>query len=648
MIRRVISVLIGLAGAALLHAWWQSAHETPVAPLATPGTVLVEAGIDDDSGSAVDATPDDGPAASLADAAANGPDEAADAAEPGRAGENGAGWAPTAVPFDESDRNAMLVLLQRADAALAAGNLYEPAGASAIDLYLSVLAAAPENTRAKTGRERVADAVLEQVEAALTAGDYPAAAHGYPVLQQLRPEAPATARIGARLEQAEPLRLALSRARRALERDRLDQGSRSTLHYLDQVDDAEAGNPTALALRQQLQRRLIELALKQGEEGTFEPAEALLARARAVAPDQQQVLAEAVALLAGQRAEAAAARLGQADQHLAAGDADAAEAVLEQALAISAEAVGAGLVRERIRNLRLYGGYGEGERFRDALAGGGNGPRMVVIPVGSFLMGSPENESGRRSNEGPQFRVRFDHGFALAETEVTVAQYRHFVEATGHRTQAERQRRSTIYDERSGSMREVRNINWRHDEAGESAGDDNPVVHVAWADAAAYAAWLAQETGQAYRLPSEAEFEYALRAGSGGRYPWGAGAPPRPLANVSSQGDKSPSNRTWTNAFPGDSDGWFGIAPVASFPRNDFGLHDLPGNVSEWVEDCWHSSYLRAPSDGSAWVNPGCGRRVVRGASWASGPEQVRSAYRLNVAAETTNPRIGFRVARSL
>lgn len=651
MIRRVISVLIGLAGAALLHAWWQSAHETPVTPLSTPGTVLVDAGVDDGAPAADSPSPpadDEAPAAhdTVADAAGAG-DDAGDPADSSRAGA-GDEWAPTLVPFDEGDRNAMLVLLQRADAALAAGNLHEPAGASAIDLYASVLAAAPENARAKAGRERVADAVQQRVEAALAAGDYPAAAQDLPVLQQLRPDAPATLRSAERLAQAEPLRLALTRARRALERGRLDQGPRNALRYLDQVQAAEGDNQAAQALRLQLQRRLIELALEHGGEGDFDQAEDVMARARAVAPDQLPALTEAAALLAGQRAEAAAAQLSQAHQHLDAGDADAAEAVLEQALAISSEAVGAGLVRERIRNLRLYGGHAEGERFRDAMAGGGTGPRMVVIPVGSFLMGSPDNEPGRRNNEGPQFRVRFDRGFALAETEVTVAQYRRFVEATGHRSQAERQRRSTIYDERSGSMREVRGINWRHDEAGEAAADDEPVVHVAWADAAAYAAWLAQETGKPYRLPSEAEFEYALRAGSTAAYPWGGGAPPRPLANVSSQGDKSPSNRTWTNAFPGESDGWFGIAPVGSFPRNDFGLHDMAGNVSEWVEDCWHASYLRAPSDGSAWVNPGCSRRVVRGGSWASGPEQVRSAYRLNVSAGTTNPRIGFRVARGL
>lgn len=647
MIRRVISVLIGLAGAALLHAWWQSGHETPVTPLATPGTVLIEAGIDD--GDLGDSAGADEQIAQGDDAApVNGADEAAYAAEAGNATGDETDWAPTGVPFDEGDRNAMLVLLQRADAALAAGNLHEPAGASAIDLYTSVLAAAPENARARVGRERVIEAVQQQIDAALVAGDYPAAAADFPILQQLRPDAPATVRIGELLEQAEPVRLALTRARRALQRDRLDQGARSTLHYLDQIQATQADNPTALELRRQLQRRLIELALEHGQGGDFDQADATLARARAVAPDQLQVLTEATALLAGQRAEAATARLSQAHQHLDAGDADAAEAALEQALAISGEAVGAGLVRERIRNLRLYDGFAEGERFRDVLASGGNAPRMVVIPVGSFLMGSADNESGRRNNEGPQFRIRFDRGFALAETEVTVGQYRRFVDATSHRTHAERQRRSTIYDERSGSMREVRGTNWRHNEAGEPAGDDDPVVHVAWADAAAYAAWLAAETGKAYRLPTEAEFEYALRAGSTSAYPWGPGAPPRPLANVSSQGDKSPSNRTWTNAFPGQSDGWFGIAPVGSFPRNDFGLHDMAGNVSEWVEDCWHSSYLRAPSDGSAWVNPGCGRRVVRGASWASGPEQVRSAYRLNVAADTTNPRIGLRVARDL
>jgi formylglycine-generating enzyme required for sulfatase activity len=382
--------------------------------------------------------------------------------------------------------------------------------------------------------------------------------------------------------------------------------------------------------------------------GEFEAADGLLERAAAVDPEALQALTDARAAVAAARNQAAASLLRDAHGRLDQGSADDGEALLEQALAIAPEITGAGLVRERVRNVRLYGGRAEGEVFQDPLDAGGEGPAMVVIQVGSFLMGSPDDESDRRANEGPQFRVRFDRGFALAQAEVTVAQYRRFVEATGHRTRAERSRASTIYDERSGSMRERGGIDWRNDETGGEAADTHPVIHVAWSDAEAYARWLAQSSGLAYRLPSEAEFEYALRAGSAGRYPCGDGAPDRPLANVSTAGDRSPQRRQWSNAFPGDTDGHFGIAPVRSFPANAFAVHDLDGNVSEWTEDCWHSTYSRAPSDGRAWVNPGCSRRVVRGASWASGPEQVRSAYRLNIAADNTSPRVGFRVARDL
>jgi formylglycine-generating enzyme required for sulfatase activity len=112
--------------------------------------------------------------------------------------------------------------------------------------------------------------------------------------------------------------------------------------------------------------------------------------------------------------------------------------------------------------------------------------------------------------------------------------------------------------------------------------------------------------------------------------------------------DRSPSGRRWGNGVPGYADGHWGPAPVASFAREAFGTHDLLGNVSEWVLDCWHDSYHRAPTDGRAWVNPGCRERVVRGASWASDLTQARSAFRLQVPAETTSARVGFRVARDL
>lgn len=644
MIRRLISILIGLAGCALLYSWWLRGQETVSSGFTPPATVLAIA--DPDELALDDAPlPDDPPPDSGADAVADAEGTADAAATPVPV----ADWAPTLVEFDQEDRNGVTIILQRADAALAQGRLFLPSGDSAIDLFVSVLHAAPGNARARAGLNRTLERLAVDMEAALARGDYPAARRMLPVLQQLRVDQAADlVRWQARLDGGDAQRLLLEQAAAALERGRLDRGSRSAVALYREVLDKESGNLAAQGGLAAIRDRLLTQALARGEEGAFEEAEALIERAESVTPDALLALDDARAALVEQRNHVAAVLLSQANQRLDDNDAAAAETILEQALAIAPEHVGSGLVRERIRNVRLYGGYGEGERFRDALTQDGSGPVMVVVPVGSFLMGSPDSESGRRNNEGPRFRVRFDRGFALAETETTVGDFRRFVDATGYRTQAERSGRSSVYDERSGSMRDRSGINWRHDETGRAAPDQFPVAHVDWNDALAFAVWLAESSGKPYRLPSEAEFEYVLRAGSSSAYPWGAGPPTQAVANVSSAGDRSRARREWSNAFPDIDDGHFGIAPVRTYAANAFGLHDLVGNVSEWVEDCWHSSYSRAPSDGQAWVNPGCSRRVVRGSSWASGPEQVRSAYRLNIEAATTSPRVGFRVARDL
>jgi formylglycine-generating enzyme required for sulfatase activity len=229
-----------------------------------------------------------------------------------------------------------------------------------------------------------------------------------------------------------------------------------------------------------------------------------------------------------------------------------------------------------------------------------------------------------------------------------VAEFRRFVRESGYRSDAEQQGDSSTYDERTGRIVKRGGVSWENDFQGGRAKSGEPVVHVSWNDAAAYAQWLSEMTGQRYRLPSEAEFEFALRAGTTTAYWWGDGAPDRQVGNLTGEGDRSRSKRTWAKAFEGYRDGYWGPAPVARFEANGFGLFDMGSNVSEWVEDCWHQNFLRAPEDGSAWVNRGCSKRVVRGASWGSDPDQARSAYRLGVAADTRSARVGFRVAREL
>jgi formylglycine-generating enzyme required for sulfatase activity len=244
--------------------------------------------------------------------------------------------------------------------------------------------------------------------------------------------------------------------------------------------------------------------------------------------------------------------------------------------------------------------------------------------------------------------VRIDTGFAIGQAEVSVGQFREFVAATKYVSDAEKIGSGTVYEEVSGRISDRHGMDWRNDYRGERANDSMPAINVSWNDAKAYLDWLSARTGKPYRLPTEAEFEYALRAGSTTRFTWGDGDPDRVVGNFTGEGDRSPSKRSWTSAFPHYSDGFCGPAPVRSFPPDRFGLFDMEGNVSEWVDDCWHDNYTRAPRDSSAWINPGCERHVVRGGSWGSDPDQVRSAFRIAARSDTRSARVGFRVARGL
>ena len=233
-------------------------------------------------------------------------------------------------------------------------------------------------------------------------------------------------------------------------------------------------------------------------------------------------------------------------------------------------------------------------------------PELVVIPSGEFRMGSPASEEGRWDDgaEEPLRRVRVER-FALGRYEVTFEDYERFVWATGR---------------------------GRPDHRGWGRGR-RPAINVSWEDATAYSAWLSAETGLRYRLPSEAEWEYAARAGTETRYSWG-NAIGRNRANCLYCGSRWGGEQT---------------APVGSFAANAWGLHDVHGNVWEWVEDCWHDSYRGAPSDGRAWTTGGdCSRRVLRGGSWFNNPGFLRVAFRVPKPPFNRDHRDGFRVARTL
>jgi len=398
----------------------------------------------------------------------------------------------------------------------------------------------------------------------------------------------------------------------------------------------------------QVQERMIRRAMDFAQELDFESAERTLEDAALVRkdPDLIKAATERIAAIRQQHAEALEVKAVEAMDK---GEFDRAERYLIEMIALGGMDAAVNQLRRRMEEARMYGGFKPGQVLRDHFMNRGFWtPETVVVLAGSFVMGSSAFEEGRTDSEGPEHRVTFLRGFAIGKTEVTVKEFQKFVELTAYKTDAEKHGNSTVYDQYSGRLVERDDITWRNDYEGGKASEGDPVVHVSWNDAEAYVKWLARGTGKAYRLPTEAEFEYALRAGKTTRYWWGDGTPSKVVENLTGQGDVSRSRRQWETYFRGYTDKYWGPAPVASFAPNPFGIYDIGGNVAEWVDDCWHESYLRAPADGSAWVNPGCALRVLRGGFWASSPEQARSAYRLSAKPDRRDARVGFRIARDL
>jgi len=230
-------------------------------------------------------------------------------------------------------------------------------------------------------------------------------------------------------------------------------------------------------------------------------------------------------------------------------------------------------------------------------------PEMVVVPAGEFVMGSNDGDA-----EKPAHRVVIQQPFAVGKFEVTFEEWDVCVADGGC------------------------NSNPNPDDRGWGRGR-RPVINVSWNDAREYVLWLAHRTGKPYRLLTEAEWEYAARAGSRAKYTWGdeAGKNRANCRGCSSQWDDKHT------------------APVGVFQSNAFGLHDMHGNVWEWVEDCWHVDYTGAPKDGTAWL-AACtdNLRVLRGGSWADGAHSARSSNRGRNSAERRGVPTGFRVARTL
>jgi len=268
-------------------------------------------------------------------------------------------------------------------------------------------------------------------------------------------------------------------------------------------------------------------------------------------------------------------------------------------------------------------------------------PDLVVVPAGSFRMGAEGGEEGRP--EGPVRDVRVRSAFAAGVTEVTQEQFAAFVVAT----RREMPGGCRVWDGHEWQYPD--DADWTNPGYGRVPFAEEPVTCVSWRDARDYAAWLAERTGKAYRLLSEAEWEYVARAGTTGPFPWPADDPAAPCAagNVYDAAGARRNNFDWA-PFACD-DGFGQAAPVGSFAANAFGLRDILGNVWEWTEDCYVAPYPPSPVDGSPLTVAGdCERRTVRGGSWITRPSRQTVSFRGRDPEDARFSFFGFRVARDL
>ena len=292
-------------------------------------------------------------------------------------------------------------------------------------------------------------------------------------------------------------------------------------------------------------------------------------------------------------------------------------------------------------------GLRPGETFRDCA----DCPQMVLVPSGVFTIGSPASEPGRYDEEGPQRRVGVRQ-FAVGKFDVTRGQWAAFVSATKRGT-------SEGCDYSGFSKDKEAKASWRN--LGFPQDDNHPVVCITWNDTQDYVRWLSQRTGQKYRLLTEAEWEYAARAGTTTPFPWGS--------NASHEQANYGADKCCTGSASG-RDRWVYTSPVGSFPPNAFGLYDMHGNVLQFVQDCFASSYSELPTDGSAYEavvklktagpffdmtgTSSCSYRMLRGGDWGDPPAMIRSAFRNfappkgSTLQEYRSAGVGFRVARTL
>ena len=281
-------------------------------------------------------------------------------------------------------------------------------------------------------------------------------------------------------------------------------------------------------------------------------------------------------------------------------------------------------------------------------------PEMVSISAGSFEMGSTVEERIREGvaprffdREGPVHRVTIAKPFAMSRNEITRGMFAQFVAET---LRADPPKGCGVFDPVKDNWHERPPFSWRNTNFYQS--DDHPVACLSWRDASEFASWLAKKTGKPYRLASEAEWEYAARAGTTTARYWGDAAEPVcKLANTMSAETvaRLGSPKSWMDALVCSTTSRSFTQPVGSFPPNPWGLNDMIGNVYEYIADCYHPNYDGAPTDGSAWTEPNCPEHMLRGGAFYSTTWLARSAHRGGpVTADAHPTAAGIRVVRDM
>ncbi|MEO5629095.1 MAG: formylglycine-generating enzyme family protein [Thermomonas sp.] len=559
-------------------------------------------------------------------------------------------WSLPAVVVGAGD---VAAAKRKAQGALDAGDLFETAD-SAIPILLAVQRVQPDEPDHTTRLREARIALIAQGDAALVEGDEDldalrAAQRRAAVLRRLWPREPDVLAYVGRVDRSERAWDRNAQGEALLDAGQLGEDGGGALADFRAAQSLRPGQARAAQGIAAVESGLIRRAEAAALEGDFNAAQLQLAFAAKVRfePGTIPDALNRINAIRGERV-----RRLRDEGLIALGDPDGlriARERLAEMLRIADPSNPASVeLRQRIDLASHYGLFRPGQVFTDEIQHGGRGPQLIVIPHGAFRMGAPEGEVDATAAEQPQHEVRLERGIAMSRNEITVGEFARFVAATAYTPRATERGHSMAYDARSGNFVRGSGIDWRSTYDGRPATTQMPVIHVTAHDAEAYTEWLSTETGAHYRLPSEAEFEYALRAGRQARYPWGNGAPRPGSENLTGGLDRSPQGRSWGNAFAGYGDGWWGPAPVGQLAANAYGLHDMAGNVSEWVADCWHQGFRRAPATGAAWINPGCRDRMYRGGSWASSPAQARAAWRASGGTEVTNARVGFRVVRQL